>query len=196
MKYLEKMKIQEKMREYHSALREKISVVDSSGKRKLNSFYFLSGELAAYILLNSWIKRMRKGQEIINEVTKEDFLIITNIVNESYLDYEEYEENSFYLWHQIMCTLGSEAMREFNTLIYALATLAELESGLEESVTLIANVNDSDLMDPDLTAYAYSVAHDYLISKERDFLQRFAEAQFGINEYEGELHKLHFNLFQ
>lgn len=196
MDYLVKMKAQKQIKQYQEILRDRISTVDSEGNRKLNSRYFLSGEVAAYKILSSWIKRMYQGEDVVDENIETLLACITNIVYESYLNFEEYEENSFYCWKELMLSFGNESLRDFNRILFALSTLAELESGAEIDDVLINGINETDLLDAGLTAYAYTVAHDYLISKSDEELQRFAESGFGINGHENDLYKLHFNLFQ
>ena len=196
MDYLEKVKAQKRIKQYHEALRDRISTVDSVGNRKLNSYYFLSGEVAAYKILSSWMKRMYRGEDVIDENAEMLLSCIGNIVSESYLDYDEYEENSYYCWKELMLSFGGEALRDFNVTLFVLASIAELESGMEVEDTLIAGTSESDSLNPNLAAYAYIVAHDYLISKSDEELQRFADSGFGINGCESDLYKLHFNIFQ
>ena len=39
---------------------------DENGCRKIKPEHFLSGEVAAYKFLNSWVKRMTKGETVID----------------------------------------------------------------------------------------------------------------------------------
>lgn len=69
LSYQESMAIQEKIVSYRDSLREIISIVDDKDCRKLNPIFFLSGEVAAYKILNIWYKQMIENKfDITNNV--------------------------------------------------------------------------------------------------------------------------------
>ena len=197
MDYLEWMKLQENIISYAEQLRGKISFVDPEGRRKLDPYYFLSGEVAAYKLLSSWINSMRRGNDVVNERVGDLVDLIRKLVEEDYEDYQIYEaEISMPLWYELMKSFKGDALSNFNSEILVLASIAEVRSGILPENTLICTMTDDELTDANLVSYAYSLVHDYLIGLSREDLELFAQKGFGLNADKGELYKLHFNLFQ
>lgn len=197
MNYLEQIRIQEKIARYKDQIRDKISYVDECGNRKLNSYYFLSAEVAAYKLLNNWNKRMLRGEDVISDEVKYLLTLIESLLSEEYEDYSEYEaEISMPLWYRLISGAEGESYFEFNKEVFIVASMAEMSHGTELESTLAATVNYDDLGDPNIVSYAYSLAHDYLISMKTDAFEVFAKQGLGKDLGKGELYKFHFNLFQ
>lgn len=197
MDYLQAMEIQEQIIYLEKSLKEKISYIDDKGNRKLDPYYFLSAEVAAYKLLSTWHKRMQTDLEAISEEVAELLDLIKMLVDESYEDYQTYEADiSMDLWYQLAKNFSGDALVSFNAEIIVLASYVESLSEIDPSETLICKMSDEELTDPNLASYAYSIVHNYLISLSRENLESFAEMGFGLNASKGELHKLHFNLFQ
>lgn len=196
MDYLEMMEIQERIIGYKKSLKERISYVDAKGNRKLNPYYFLSAEVAAYKLLSTWEEQIKTDPEAVNDGIIELLDLIEMLVKESYKDYQIYEADiSMPLWFELSKGFGGEALAAFNAEVIVMASLIESVRGAEPNQTLICSMNDEELTDPNLASYAYSIVHDYLISLSREELKAFADTGFGLNASKGELHKLHFNLF-
>lgn len=196
MDYLETIEIQEQIIGYKEILKERISYVDEKGRRKLDPYYFLSAEVAAYKLLIIWEEKLQSDLEAIDDDVTDLLDLIEMLVNESYEDYQIYEaEINMPLWHELCLGFGGEALAAFNAEIIVLASLIESKQGTDLNDTLICSINDEELTDPDFASYAYSIVHDYLISLSSEQLEQFAETGFGLNSSKGELYKLHFNLF-
>lgn len=197
MNYLEQVRIQEKIASFKDQLREKISYLDECGNRKLNSYYFLSAEVAAYKLLNSWNKRMLRGEDIIDDEVRYLLSLIEALLNEEYEDYSEYEaEISMPLWYRLISGAEGDSYIEFNKEVFIVASMAEMSKGTDLNDTLAATINYFDLEDPNIVSYAYSLAHDFLISMDSEAFETFAKRGFGKDLSKGELYKFHFNLFQ
>ena len=196
MDYLEMMEIQERIIGYKKSLKERISYVDAKGNRKLDPYYFLSAEVAAYKLLSTWEEQIKNDPEAVNDGIIELLSLIEMLVNESYEDYQSYEADiSMPLWFELSKEFGGEALAAFNAEVIVMASLIESVQGAEPNQTLICSMNDEDLTDPNLASYAYSIVHDYLINLSREKLEEFANKGFGMGSNRGELYKLHFNLF-
>ena len=197
MNYLEQVRIQEKIASFKDQLREKISYLDECGNRKLNSYYFLSAEVAAYKLLSSWNKRMLSGEDVIDDEVKYLLDLIEALINEEYEDYSEYEsEISMPLWYRLISGAEGDSYIEFNREVFIVASMAEMSKGTDLNDTLAATINYYDLEDPNIVSYAYSLAHDFLISMDNEAFETFAKQGFGKDLGKGELYKFHFNLFQ
>lgn len=197
MNYLEQVRIQEKIASFRDQLREKISYLDDCGNRKLCSYYFLSAEVAAYKLLNSWNKRMLSGEDVIDDEVKYLLDLIEALINEEYEDYSEYEsEISMPLWYRLISGAEGDSYIQFNREVFIVASMAEMSKGTDLKDTLAATINYFDLEDPNIVSYAYSLAHDYLISMDNESFETFAKQGFGKDLGKGELYKFHFNLFQ
>lgn len=197
MDYLELLEAQERIVSFHERLRDRISYVDESGYRKLDRYYFLSAEVAAYKLLDNWLKAMDRGSEEIDDKIRNLLDLIETLLEESYEDFETYEaEISMPLWSCLTEGFEGEALLNFNLEVFLVASLAEVAKGTPVEECLFTTMSDDDLKDPTLISYAYSLAHDYLISFSDESLEEFAEGGLGVNSAKGELYKLHFNLFQ
>lgn len=196
MDYLEMMEIQERIIGYKKSLKERISYVDAKGNRKLDPYYFLSAEVAAYKLLSTWEEQIKDDPEAVNDGIIELLDLIETLVNENYEDYQSYEADiSMPLWFELSKGFDGEALAAFNAEVIVMASLIENMQGSEPNQTLICSMNDDDLTDPNIASYAYSIVHDYLIGQSKEKLEQFAETGFGMNSSKGELFKLHFNLF-
>ena len=196
MDYLEIMETQERIISYKNRLRDRISTVDDAGNRKLNPYYFLSAEVAAYKLLCSWEKQIKESVDFFDDANRELLDTIEILIDESYQDYETYEaEISMPLWFELSKDFEGDALRAFNAEIILVASLIESKQGTDPSETLICSMSDEELTDPNIASYAYSIVHDYLISLSKETLEKFAAGGFGMNSDKGELFKLHFNLF-
>ena len=194
--YLEIMETQERIIDYKNRLRDRISIADDAGNRKLNPYYFLSAEVAAYKLLCSWEKQARESIDFVDEGIRDLLDTIEMLIDESYEDFETYEaEISMPLWYELSKSFEGEALTAFNAEIILVASLIESKQGTDPSETLICTMSDEELTDPNLASYAYSIVHDYLISLSKEKLEKFAAEGFGLNSDKGELYKLHFNLF-
>ncbi len=197
MDYLELLETQEKIVSYHKRLRNKISYVDENGCRKLSSYYFLSAEVAAYKLLDNWLKAMdsdldEPDDEIIHLID-----LIESLLEEDYEDFDAYEADlSMPLWYHLTKEFEGEAFLNFNLELFLVASMAEVAKGMPVEECLFVAMDTSDLKDPNMVSYAYSLAHDYLISFSNERLEEFALDGYGINPAKSELYKLHFNLFQ
>ena len=197
MNYLEQVRIQEKIAVFKDQLRDKISYLDDCGSRKLSSYYFLSAEVAAYKLLNSWNKRMLRGEDVIDNEVKYLLALIEALINEEYDDYSEYEsEISMPLWFRLISGAEGDSYIQFNKEVFIVASMAEMSNGIDLENTLAATINYYDLEDPNIVSYAYSLAHDYLISMKTNAFEVFANHGLGKELGKGELYKFHFNLFQ
>lgn len=197
MDYLELLEAQERIVTYHHELKEMISYIDDGGKRKLDRHYFLSAEVAAYKLLDLWLRKINKGEEVIDEETHELLDLIDRLIRKDYEDFDTYEADlSMPLWGYLSKGFKSEALQNFNLEVYLVASLAEIANGTKIEDSLFVAMNDADLKDPEFMAYAYSLAHDYLISFPNERLEEFAKEGFGICPSNSELYKFHFNLFQ
>lgn len=197
MNYLEQVRIQEKIASFKDQLREKISYLDECGNRKLNSYYFLSAEVAAYKLLSSWNKRMLSGEDVIDDEVKYLLDLIEALINEEYEDYSEYEsEISMPLWYRLISGAEGDSYIQFNREVFVVASMAEMSKGTDLKDTLAATINYYDLEDPNIVSYAYSLSHDFLISMDNEAFETFAKQGFGKDLRKGELYKFHFNLFQ
>lgn len=197
MDYLRLLETQEKIVSYHERLKAKISYLDKNGYRKLNSYYFLSAEVAAYKLLDNWLTAMDRGQDQENGEICDFLELIERVIDEDYDSYETYEADlSMPLWSYLTKGLEGEALLNFNMELFIVASLAEVANGTSVDNCLLVSMDTSDLKDPNLISYAYSLAHDYLISFSNERLEEFAKNGFGISTMKGDLYKLHFNLFQ
>ena len=184
MDYLEHMRALQLVQDYKQALQDRISTVEGTARR-LRPYYFLSAEVAAYKLLTMW-----------DRVPQEDapylLHLIGRLVEGDYADFQEYESDiSMPLWEALASGYAGEAYANLNLEVFMVATVAELASGMPAESTLAATMDSSDLRDPVQVSYAYSMAHDYLISQGPQALESFAE-----NGLETPcIHRLHFKLF-
>ena len=184
MDYLEQMRALQRVEDYKAALRDKISVSEGTA-RKLNPYYFLSAEVAGYKLLTHWDKVPQEDTSTLLDV-------IERLVNEDYADFDEYEtEISMPLWEALTRGYEGAAYADLNNEVFLVATIAELKNGTPPDSTLGALMVGNDLIDPLMVSYAYSLAHDFLISQGPQFLERFAEMGIATPN----LHRLHFKLF-
>ena len=196
MDYLEMMDIQERIIDYEKRLKDRISYIDDQGNRKLDPYYFLSAEVAAYKLLRLWKKKLDDDLDVLDDHVSDLLDLIKQLVDESYESYEIYEaEISMPLWYELAKENADNAISSFNAEIIVMASYIETIKGVDPSETLIVSMNEEELVDPNSVSYAYSIVHDYLISLSKEKLEEFAEAGFGLNANRGELYKLHFNLF-
>lgn len=198
MDYLELTTIQQRIIDLEKLFKERISYLDENGHRKLNSYYFLSAETAAYKLLSSWVKRMRTGEDFI------DASIIALVDRMQWLadaeygeNYDEYEaEYNMELWMTLLDGEEGLAFHNFNMEVFLIASLAEVMQGHETvEDCLICTIGEGDKKDPVILSYAYAVAHDWVMQMPDDERERFAQKGYGINT-DSDLYKLHFNLFQ
>lgn len=197
MDYLELLETQERIVAYHQELKDRISYIDSNGNRKLDRYYFLSAEVAAYKLLDLWMKAMNRGQDNIDDEARDLLALIERVLMEDYEDFETYETDlSMPLWSYLSEGFESDALHNFNLEVFLVASLAEMAKGTRAEDCLFVTTNDADLKDPNFISYAYSLAHDYLITFSNERLEEFAAKGFGICPANGELYKFHFNLFQ
>ena len=196
MDYLEMMDIQERIIDYEKRLKDRISYIDDQGNRKLDPYYFLSAEVAAYKLLRSWKKKLDDDLDVLDDHVSDLLDLIKQLVDESYESYESYEaEISMPLWYELAKEYSDNAFSSINAEIVVMASLIETKQGIDPRETMIVTMSDEDLTDPNSVSYAYSIVHDYLISLSKEKLEEFAEIGFGLNAQQGNLYKLHFNLF-
>lgn len=198
MDYLELTTIQQRIIDLEELFKGRISYLDENGHRKLNSYYFLSAETAAYKLLSSWVKRMRTGEDFIDESIIALVDRIQWLADAEYgEDYDEYEaEYNMELWSALLDGEEGLAYRNFNMEVFVIASLAEVFQGHEtEETCLICTIGEDDKSNPVILSYAYAVAHDWVMQMPDDERERFAQKGYGINT-DSDLYKLHFNLFQ
>ena len=199
MDYLKLIDIQQQVIELESTFKERISYLDENGNRKLDSYYFLSAETAAYKLLSSWVKRMRADEDFIDESIEKLVDRIQWLADAEYgEDFDIYEsEYNMELWEAVLTGEDGIAYQNFNMELFIVASLAEVELGYEtEETCLITTIGEADKLDPVILSYAYATAHDWIMRMPAERRDKFAREGFGLNAKDSDLFKLHFNLFQ
>lgn len=138
LSYKELSAIQEKIVEYRNELRELISLVDERGHRKLNPIFFLSGEVAAYKILNIWYKQMLSNEF---EVTKQVADTLNNIdclmearkgdfrIKE---DEEDYESWSQLVWYDLFDYQYNDSVVDINKEIIKFSWLMQAGNSIPQ----------------------------------------------------------------
>lgn len=197
MKYLELIAIEKRMYSNREYLKELISYIDENGYRKLDPYYYLSAEVAAYKLLCYWIKHFDLDNEVIDDKQLEALDFIDTLINKGYKeDYEYYEsELNVYLWHMLLQTIDSKVAYEIHIELFCIAHYIEIGQGTPKDETAFMLAEPQDLSDANQVSYVYSIVHDYLFSLSHEERIEFVENGLGLSERNQELYKLHFGLF-
>ena len=191
--FREQIKAQQKIVDLKSRVEEIIGYTDSNGNRKIKPEQFLSGEVAAYKFLNSWIKRMEKGETVIDS---DVIRILGDIENLVYWSTEGdflqtdtvnvYEEYSTLIWMELLSNKDIAPSIEFNAQMVAIAALSLMDKGIPDEMNHYLIYEYQDLLDGSAVGEAYSVAHEWLLSKPREWLNEFME--------DTEIYRYHFNI--
>lgn len=186
------IKYQNKIVELKDVIKDIISF-NENGCRKIKPEHFLSGEVAAYKFLNSWVKRMTKGEFIIDADVIRVLNDIDNLVYWSTKgDFSKegiintYEEYSTMIWMDLLSEKDIAPSIEFNAQIVAIAALSLMEKGIPDEMNHYLIYEYQDLLDGSAIGEAYSVAHEWLLSKPRYWLNQFME--------DTEIYRYHFDV--
>ena len=184
---------QERIVEYKRVIESIIGFTDENGYRKIKPEHFLSGEVAAYKFLVSWEKRMRQGEQVITKKVIEILDTIECIIHWSCKgDFEKqetidnYEALSTDIWIDLLNDKDNTPSYEFNCLVIAIAATSLAEKGVSDSDNDYLNYDYNDMLDGLALGEAFSIAHEWLLSKPRDFYTKLIQ--------DTELYKFHFNL--
>ena len=107
LSYKEINEIQEKIVKLREKVRDSVSYLDANNHRKLNFRYFLSGEVAAYKILNRWHKQMQTREYEPNKENLQTLKEIEILIEYSAKDFEDeeivdgYEEFNQLLWYNV-----------------------------------------------------------------------------------------------
>ena len=191
--YRKVIEYQNRIVELKETIETVISYVDDDGCRKIKPEHFLSGEIAAYKFLSSWVKRMIKGETVIDA---EVIRVIGDIENLLYWskggdfsDQEaiiEYEVLNTILWIDLLSNKELAPSFEFNNIIVGLAAISLMEKGVPDEMNHYMIYDYEDLLDGSAIGEAYSVAHEWILSKPRELLLELMNKT--------EIHRFHFNI--
>lgn len=191
--YKEVRENQERIVKYKREIENIIGYIDENGSRKIKPEHFLSGEVAAYKFLVSWDKRMRQGEQVITKKVIEILDTIECIIHwSSKGDFvkqetiDNYEALSTDLWIDLLEDRNNAPSYEFNSLVIAIAATSLAEKGVSDSDNDYLNYDYNDMLDGLALGEAFSIAHEWLLSKPRDIYVKLVE--------DTELYKFHFNL--
>lgn len=184
--------------EYKKAISDLIGYLDESGHRKLRPEFFLSGEVAAYKLLNRWEKEMHKGNDIVNEDVIRALCEIDWLLRWRERDFADsevvdaYEELSNELWFRLMKDGVDESGCELHREIIWLADLCEAVRGCPDDLNdYLGLTEDSEDYEIFLST-AYNIVHMFVM----EIPERLRDEMVNTLFQKTEIHKLHFNLFQ
>lgn len=196
---------QKEMQELEQEFEGQIGYVDEKKKRKLKPEYFLSGEVAAYIILHSWNAQMGGGQIIASQddlVTLECIRSLSEAVKNGVREDDmirdlEYKGRSRFLWLKLIEEGEGKRGSVFNKVhqsIFELAISIKEEKGKASEADEF-RIND-DWGNPFKNSFsmvsAYEIVREYLKPLSRDdAINRVAQKGFDLVD----MHIRHFNLF-
>ena len=191
--YQQIIESQNKIIDYKQQIESLIGYVDVDGSRKIKPECFLSGEVAAYKFLVSWIKEMKQGEQVI---TKKVIRILDTIDKLIYWGNREnfneqetkdnYEALSCDIWIDLLEDKDNAPSIEFNNLILVFAAMSLSDKGIPDEQNDYLNYSNADLLDGLALGEAYSVAHDWLLSLPRESFLKLMKST--------ELYRFHFHL--
>ena len=195
LSYKELTAIQEKIVGYRSELRELISEVDEKGHRKLNPIFFLSGEIAAYKIVNIWYKRMlsnefKETKQVIDtlgnigclmKARKGDFRVKA--------DEEDYEYWSQLVWYDLFDYQYNDSVVDINKEIIEFSWLMQAANDIpeDEMKYCLADAEDDAEM-----GIVYTDTHNMFMNLEPQQLKLMVIEMMKLTK----LYKLHFDIFQ
>ena len=195
LSYKELSAIQEKIVEYRNELRELISLVDERGHRKLNPIFFLSGEVAAYKILNIWYKQMLSNEF---EVTKQVADTLNNIdclmearkgdfrIKE---DEEDYESWSQLVWYDLFDYQYNDSVVDINKEIIKFSWLMQAGNSIPQEKMRYC---PADAEDDAEMGIIYTDTHNMFMNLEPQQLKLMVIEMMKLTK----LYKLHFDIFQ
>lgn len=195
LSYKELSAIQEKIVGYRNELRELISLVDERGHRKLNPIFFLSGEVAAYKILNIWYKQMLSNEF---EVTKQVADTLNNIdclmearkgdfrIEE---DEEDYESWSQLVWYDLFDYQYNDSVVDINKEIIKFSWLMQAGNSIPQEKMRYC---PADAEDDAEMGIIYTDTHNMFMNLEPQQLKLMVIEMMKLTK----LYKLHFDIFQ
>lgn len=195
LSYKELSAIQEKIVGYRNELRELISLVDERGHRKLNPIFFLSGEVAAYKILNIWYKQMLSNEF---EVTKQVADTLNNIdclmearkgdfrIKE---DEEDYESWSQLVWYDLFDYQYNDSVVDINKEIIKFSWLMQAGNSIPQEKMRYC---PADAEDDTEMGIIYTDTHNMFMNLEPQQLKLMVIEMMKLTK----LYKLHFDIFQ
>ena len=195
LSYKELSAIQEKIVGYRNELRELISLVDERGHRKLNPIFFLSGEVAAYKILNIWYKQMLSNEF---EVTKQVADTLNNIdclmearkgdfhIKE---DEEDYESWSQLVWYDLFDYQYNDSVVDINKEIIKFSWLMQAGNSIPQEKMRYC---PADAEDDAEMGIIYTDTHNMFMNLEPQQLKLMVIEMMKLTK----LYKLHFDIFQ
>lgn len=195
LSYKELSAIQEKIVGYRNGLRELISLVDERGHRKLNPIFFLSGEVAAYKILNIWYKQMLSNEfevtkrvadtlnniDCLMEARKGDFRIKK--------DEEDYESWSQLVWYDLFDYQYNDSVVDINKEIIEFSWLMQAGNGISQEEMRYCPANAEDDVEMGII---YTDTHNMFMNLEPKELKLAVIEMMKLTK----LYKLHFDIFQ
>lgn len=195
LSYKELTNIQEKIVGYRNELRGLISAVDENGHRKLNPIFFLSGEIAAYKIVNIWYKQMLSNEfkatkQVIDalgnigclmKARKGDFRVKA--------DEEDYEYWSQLVWYDLFDYQYNDSVVDINKEIIEFSWLMQAGNDIpqEEMRYVLADAEDDAKM-----GIIYTDTHNMFMNLEPPQLKQAVIEMMKSTK----LYKLHFDTFQ
>lgn len=171
-----------------------IGYVDESGNRKIKPEHFLSGEVAAYKLLSSWEKKMLKGEHCFIDrrvlmTLREIGWLIEFSLEGDFADsviVSSYEDSSCVLWMELLEDKDSSTNHAINVDVIVTAAAALMFRDVPDEENDFLQSDYSDAADSEFLSYAYSVAHEWLLSLPQDIFEKMMK--------DTEIYRLHFHL--
>lgn len=195
LSYKELSAIQEKIVGCRNELRELISAVDECGHRKLNPIFFLSGEVAAYKILNIWYKQMLSNEfevtkqvtetlgniECLMEARKGDFRIKE--------DEEDYEGWSQLVWYDLFDYQYNDSVVDINKEIIEFSWLMQAGNDIPQEKMRYCPADAEDDVEMGII---YTDTHNMFMNLEPQQLKLMVIDMMKLTK----LYKLHFDIFQ
>lgn len=195
LSYKELSAIQKKIVGYRNELRELISLVNERGHRKLNPVFFLSGEVAAYKILNIWYKQMLSNEF---EVTKQVADTLNNIdclmearkgdfrIKE---DEEDYESWSQLVWYDLFDYQYNDSVVDINKEIIEFSWVMQAGNGISQEEMRYCTADAEDDVEMGIV---YTDTHNMFMNLEPEELKLAVIEMMKLTK----LYKLHFDIFQ
>ena len=171
------------------------SLVDERGHRKLNPIFFLSGEVAAYKILNIWYKQMLSNEF---EVTKQVADTLNNIdclmearkgdfrIKE---DEEDYESWSQLVWYDLFDYQYNDSVVDINKEIIKFSWLMQAGNSIPQEKMRYC---PADAEDDTEMGIIYTDTHNMFMNLEPQQLKLMVIEMMKLTK----LYKLHFDIFQ
>ncbi|MCI8450917.1 MAG: hypothetical protein HFJ74_00045 [Eggerthellaceae bacterium] len=202
MSFMQLRDLQHRIIENKAILSSRIGYVDEHGHRKLDPKFFLSGEVAAYKLLNTWEKAMMRGDNSLASNVQETLEQIEALCQYSQQDFanpivlHDYERLSAELWMKLFDVVGiDDSMHDINVSIGIMSALFQYDHEIPvEELEYIEGIDKAEYTDSVRLARAYSHAHRWFMEARREEVEQMM-AIFR-HMHGKDLHKIHFDLFQ